>query len=63
MIALLPSVHNTTALGDALLTQLILTTILPSESTVVLTAGRKLAGLPGGENDHVYNHVPIRCTL
>lgn len=50
--ALLPSVHNTTALGDASLTQPILTTIFPSEFTVVLTAGRKLAGLPGGENAH-----------
>lgn len=58
--ALLPSVHNTTALGEASLTQLILTTILPLESTVVLTAGRKLAGLPGRENTHSRSCVHLK---
>lgn len=59
VIALLPTLHNTTALGDASLMQLMLTTILPSEFTVVLTAGKKLAGLPGGENAP----FPITSTL
>lgn len=53
--ASLPLDHDTTALGEASLTQWIATTILPSESTVVLTAGRNSTGLPGEDTVLVWS--------
>lgn len=50
-----PSDHDTIALGEASLTQRIATTILPAESTVVLTTGRNATGLPGEDTVPVWS--------
>lgn len=57
--ASLPLDHDTTASGEASLTQWIATTILPSESTVVLTAGRNSTGLPGEDKALVWSLAHI----
>lgn len=61
--ASLPLDHDTTALGEASLTQWIATTILPSESTVVLTAGRNSTGLPGEDTVLLWSlaHIMQKC--